>query len=60
MYGPLTLDETILRGPWVKGESDALLFQYVGADAGPATPVDTSMSAPELFHGTLPMMCGLC
>ena len=48
MYGPLTLDEKILAGPWVRGESDAVCFRYSGPDDGPATPVDTSMSVPEL------------
>ena len=49
VYGPLTEDETILNGPWTKRESDGFAWRYCGPTPAASKPVDTSMSAAELF-----------
>ena len=49
VYGPLTEEDTILAGPWLKRESEGFAWRYSGPTPGPSQPVDTSMSASELF-----------
>ena len=49
VYGPLTEADTILAGPWLKCESEGFPWLYSGPTPGPSQPVDTSMSASELF-----------
>ena len=38
-----------LDGPWEKKESNALMFPFTGGDPGPCIPIDSSMSASDLF-----------
>ena len=47
--GPLTKEDTILTGPWLKPQSEGFAWLYSGQTPGPSQPVDTSMSASELF-----------
>ena len=49
VYGPLTEEDTILTGLWLKRESEGFAWLYSGPTPGPSQPVDTSMSASELF-----------
>ena len=49
VYGPLIEENTILAGPWLKRESEGFAWRYSGPTPGPSQPVDTSMSASELF-----------
>ena len=38
-----------LDGRWKKEESNALVFLFTGGDPGPSIPIDSSMSAFDLF-----------